>query len=243
MNIKERIEEEMGDIPESQAIQEYLGISKILNITFALISDQISEYISLKHGPILDLGSGLGDLAFELGLRYPHFRVIGLDISEAMLKMATTSLKETSLNNIEFTLGDAHALDFKDKSMELVVSHGAMHHWKDVKTVLKEIHRVLTPNGLAYISDLYRNAPTDVVKQVADMLTENQAKAFTNSVNAAYLPQELREMLDALGINNFSISEQKFSRKTIVKNIKKLRSAAVKSDRFNELYLNLIIQK
>ena len=54
MVIRERIEEEMGDIPESQAIQEYIGISKIMGITYALIADQISEHIQLKQGPVLD---------------------------------------------------------------------------------------------------------------------------------------------------------------------------------------------
>ncbi|MBW1847361.1 MAG: class I SAM-dependent methyltransferase [Deltaproteobacteria bacterium] len=243
MVIRERIEEEMGDIPESQAIQEYIGISKIMGITYALIADQISEHIQLKQGPVLELGTGLGNLTIEIGLRYPHLHVIGLDISENMVKLATQSLKETSLNTIEFVVGDAHTLDFKDESVELVVSHGAMHHWMDAKTVLSEIHRVLLPGGLAYISDLRRDAPMDVVHQVTGLLSKHQATAFTNSVKAGYLPKELKDMLTDLCINDFSINEQKFSRKTIVKNMEKLRNATVKSNSFNELYLNLIIQK
>lgn len=243
MSIRERIEEEMGGIPKQEAIQEYIGVSKIMGITYCLIADQISEYIQLKQGPVLDLGTGLGNLATEIGKRYPHLHVIGLDISESMVKMAEQSIKEIPSHHLEFITGDAHALDFKDESVELIVSHGAMHHWRNVKTVLKEIYRVLMPNGLAYISDLHRNAPMDVVKQVADMLTENQAKAFINSVHAGYMPEELKAMLVDLNIPDFSIHGQKFSRKTIVKNMKKLRSATVKSDRFNELYLNLIIQK
>jgi len=243
MVIRERIEEEMGDIPESQAIQEYIGISKIMGITYPLIADQISEHIQLKQGPVLNLGTGLGNLTIEIGHRYPHLHVIGLDISESMIKIAAESLKETSLNTIEFIVGDAHALDFKDESVELIVSHGAMHHWMDAKTVLSEIYRVLIPNGLAYISDLRRDAPMDIVQQVTGMLSEHQTMAFTNSVNAGYLPEELKHMLTDLGITGFSIHEQKFSRKTIVKNMEKLRSAAVKSDKFNKLYLNLIIKK
>ena len=243
MAIRERIEEEMGDIPEQEAIKEYIGISKIMGITYPLIADQISEHIQLKQGPALDLGTGLGNLAIEIAHRYPHLHVIGLDISDSMVKMATKSLKETSLNTIEFVVGDAHILDFKDESVELVVSHGAMHHWMDAKTVLSEIHRVLMPGGLAYISDLRRDAPMDVVHQVTDMLTEHQATAFTNSVKAGYLPEELKDMLTDLGITGLSIHEQKFSRKTIVKNMETLRNAAVKSNSFNELYLNLIITK
>jgi len=243
MDIKERIEEEMGDIPEREAIQEYIGVSKIMGITYSLIADQVSDYIKLKRGPVLDLGSGLGNLTAEIGHRYPDLRVIGLDISESMIQMAVQSIKEGPIQNVEFITGDAHMLEFPDKSIELVVSHGAMHHWKDVKTVLNEIHRVLIPEGLAYISDLRRDAPPDVVQQVADMLNEHQAMAFTNSVKAAYLPEELKEICADLNINDFSVHDQKFSRKTIIKNMKRLRSTAVKSDRFNELYLNLIIQK
>jgi ubiquinone/menaquinone biosynthesis C-methylase UbiE len=243
MAIRERIEEEMGDIPEQIAIQEYIGISNIIGITYSLFADQISEYIQLKHGPILDLGTGLGNLAIEIAHRYPHLNVIGLDISESMIKMAEQSLKDTSLNAVEFIVGDAHVIDFKDKSIELIVSHGAMHHWKDAKTVFSEIHRVLMPGGLAYISDLRRDAPMDVVQQVTDILNDHQARAFINSVNAGYLPKELRDVLTDFDIGDFSIHEQKFSRKAIVKNMERLRSASVKSDRFNELYLNLIIQK
>jgi len=240
MSTKERIEEEMGDIPEEQAIQEYIGVSKIMGITYSLIADQIAEYIRLKSGPILDVGSGLGNLAIEIGNRYPHLPVIGLDISKSMVEMARGSL---SSGNIDFIVGDAHTIDLHDTSVELVVSHGAMHHWRDAKTVLKEIYRVLMPNGLVYISDLRRDAPHDVVRNVAGMLNEHQAKAFINSVNAGYLPKELNDILVDLNIPDFSVHEQKFSRKTIVKNMTILRSAAVKSDRFNKLYLNLVIQK
>jgi ubiquinone/menaquinone biosynthesis C-methylase UbiE len=243
MPVKERVEEEMGNIPEEEAIQEYIGISKIMGITYSLMADQISEYIQLNSGPVLDLGSGLGNLTIEIGHRFPGLRVIGIDISKKMVKLASSSLKDMLLNNVQFITGDAHALNFHDESVEMVISQGAMHHWKNTPTVLKEIYRVLAPNGLAYISDLRRDAPLDIVQSVTDMLNKHQANAFTSSVKAAYLPEELNDILTDLKITDFSIYEQNFSRKTIVKNLKLLRSTAVKSDRFNKLYLNLIIRK
>ena len=243
MSAKERLEEEIGVSSEEEAIREYIGIANIIGITYSLIADHISEFIQLKHGPAIDLGTGLGSLAIEIAKRYPYLKVIGLDISESILKQAKKYADEQNISNIAFKVCDVHSLDFPDNSAELIVSQGSMHHWRDVKRALKEIYRVLMPAGLAFISDLKADAPAEVVGEVVGLLNKAQAKGFMNSINASYLPKEVEGMLNDLGIIDYSVCEQKFSRRVIIKNLDKIRKSANRFDRYNKLHLNILIKK
>ena len=133
--------------------------------------------------------------------------------------------------------------DIDDNSIDLVVSHGSIHHWRDVQAAFSEIYRVLKPGGLAYLNDLRRDAPQEIVEEVKTSLPPSQAKGFINSIQAAYIPEELRTMLSGLGIRDFEVSEQKFSRETIFKNIGILRRNSSRSADYNKLSQSILIRK
>lgn len=240
---RERLEEEFELEDEAEAVKEYSYITSVISVNYSLMADELSKLANSQEGFAVDLGSGLGDLAIEVGRRYPKLNITGIDISQEALTRATEKAKAENLNNVNFQLADVHHLPFENNSLDLVVSHGSIHHWKDPSQAFGEIYRVLKPGALAYLSDLRRDAPEQTVKEVETNLPPNQARGFINSVRASYVPEELKEMLERVGIKNFEVSGQRFSRDTILKNKDKLRTVAMRSADYPKLSQTIIIRK
>ncbi len=228
---------------EDQAFQEYVYITSVISVNYFLIADEISKLGDFSIGLAVDLGSGLGDLAMAIAKRYPELKVKGLDISKKAIQEATSRVKNDNLNNVDFQLADIHSLPFEDNSVDLVVSHGAVHHLKDPAKAFSEVYRILKPDALAYLTDLRRDAPEEIVKEVAASLSENQVRGFMNSIKASYIPEELREILVNLGIRDFCVNGQSFSRETIIKNKDKLRKASMRKADYTKLSQTITIRK
>ncbi|MFT8871131.1 MAG: demethylmenaquinone methyltransferase [Sporolactobacillus sp.] len=96
----------------------------------------------------LDVCCGTGDWALSLAHAVgPSGHVIGLDFSENMLKVAAVKIKKAKATNIEFVHGDAMQLPFVDNSFDRVTIGFGLRNVPDYLTVLKEMRRVLKPNG------------------------------------------------------------------------------------------------
>lgn len=243
MERRERLEEEFELEDEEQAFKDYAYIAFILSVNYSLIADELSKLGNFQKGLGIDIGTGLGDLAIEVARRYPALKVTGIDISQKAIETATNRAKQENINNVNFQLADVHNLPFEDNSVDLVLSHGTIHHLKDPSKAFQEIYRILKSNGIAYLTDLRRDAPRDIVKEVEKNLPLSQAKGFINSIHASYIPQELKDILIKLGIKNFDVSEQKFSRDTIFKNIDKLRKTPMRNVNYTKLSQIAIIKK
>ena len=121
------------------------------------VYQHISRNLPLKnHGILIDIGTGPGFLARLIAQKYPGLKVIGVDLSETMIKIAEKKKKNSV--NLDFKVMDANNLEFPDSSADYVVSTLTAHHWKTPLKVLNEIYRVLKPGGLCWIFDGYSGA-------------------------------------------------------------------------------------
>jgi SAM-dependent methyltransferase len=105
---------------------------------------------------ILDVGCGPGHLAYELADRYA-FDVTGIDLDPGMIDRAIArgaSRGDGELRPPTFLVADAAALPFPDESFDLVVSTLSTHHWDDVDAGLRELARVVRPEGRILIWEL-----------------------------------------------------------------------------------------
>lgn len=106
-----------------------------------------------KNNPktILDIATGTGDFAFE-ALRLNPDKVIGVDISEGMLAVGQEKVKKRQLTHImELTYGDSENLPFEESSFDGVTVSFGVRNFENLDLGLKNIHRVLKPEGLAVI--------------------------------------------------------------------------------------------
>ena len=98
---------------------------------------------------VLDLGCGTGVVARALAAR-PGFsgRVIGIEQSPAFVEVARRFADEEGVGErVEFRVGDVHALDLRDTSVDAVIAHTTISHVTDPLGVLNEAARVLRPGG------------------------------------------------------------------------------------------------
>jgi len=136
-------------IPTPGAIIFNATVSIVLRKPEAKIAKEIMK--KMRSGTIIDLGSGPGYLSIDIARRSPGLQVYGIDLSRQMVKIARRHAK--GVGNARFVFGNAAKLPFKDNFIDLVISTGALHHWKMPRLVFDECYRVLKPGQEAWIYD------------------------------------------------------------------------------------------
>ena len=142
------------------------------------------DYVKLAPRRILDAGSGPPRRLFAK--RYPKAQVIAVDFSLAMLQSAKKRLFER--NRPAAVCADLASLPLGDASLDLAWSNMALHWLGEPLAALRELHRVLAPEGLLMFSTL---GP--------DTLKELRAAAGERRVHAFLDMHDLGDMLVACG--------------------------------------------
>lgn len=103
-------------------------------------------------GSLIDLGCGDGSfIRYAVG-RYPDLNGYGIDISAVGIAMADAMRRDTpSRDRQYFLIRDMAATGMLYENFDHAVSLGSMEHCLDIPRVLKEVHRILKPDGTLYI--------------------------------------------------------------------------------------------
>lgn len=110
-----------------------------------------------KHKPlkILDVATGTGDLIIEMIKLKPE-KIVGVDISEEMLRMAREKISLKYQPGVELKKGSAEDIPFKSNSFDTVTSAFGVRNFEDLELGLKEMLRILEPGGIAAILEFSR---------------------------------------------------------------------------------------
>jgi ubiquinone/menaquinone biosynthesis C-methylase UbiE len=104
---------------------------------------------------VLDLGSGAGfDVLLAARKVGPTGRVVGVDMTDAMLERARSNAATMGLENVEFRKGDIESLPVDDGQFDVVLSNCVLNLCPDKDRALREIHRVLKAGGKLAVSDM-----------------------------------------------------------------------------------------
>ena len=103
------------------------------------------EAFPQKPKRLLDIGCGSGlyfpamhDIADE---------IVGIDISDGMLKAAQELVDKKGYKNIKLQNASAEELPFDDDSFDAVIGFDVLHHVPNIKKAMAEANRVLMPGG------------------------------------------------------------------------------------------------
>lgn len=161
---------------------------------------------------VLDVCCGTGDLTLELAGRLsPGGQIVGCDFSEPMLDLAREKAAERGAAGVRFEWADALSLPYDDDRFDTVTVGFGLRNFADWDKGLREMARVLKPNGKLVILEFTK--PTrppfstfyslwfDRLAPVLGKLSDNpEAYAYlTESLKTFPGPRELAERMDTAG--------------------------------------------
>lgn len=159
-------------------------------IVYRGLAQEIIEKYSITNGLCLDIGSGTGMLGIELARR-TRLNVLLLDVEKNVLVNGLENAEYFKVRDRVLAVqADVHTLPFRQGSLNLIVSRGAIPFWRDVVKAFKEIHRVLATGGVAFIGGGF---PKCIPKRLLEEF-ESRRKSFFNGPGKQYLPLEKWEM-------------------------------------------------
>ena len=149
---------------------------------------------------ILDIGCGDGKITAELAKKVPSGSVVGLDVSEEMIRFAGDKYKDCS--NLSFQRGDASCLLYKNE-FDYVVSFSCLHWVKDHLPVLAGIHRSLRSAGRVLLQFGGIGNAAEVFSAFDEILKSGEwqryFKEFENPYNFCR-PEDYRTLLQSAGL-------------------------------------------
>jgi ubiquinone/menaquinone biosynthesis C-methylase UbiE len=101
----------------------------------------------VKDKVVLDIasGSGYGTLALAKTAK----KVYGVDVNQDAVTYAQANF---AAKNVQYLVGDGEKIPLEDNSVDVVVTFETIEHIDDYKQFIKEVSRVLKPDGLAIVS-------------------------------------------------------------------------------------------
>jgi DNA binding domain, excisionase family len=133
----------------------------------ALRDTVISRFTPPAGSQVADIGTGTGYLAKSLA-KYAG-KVWAIDSSTAMLEVASSSINKLNLTNIELLVGDALDLPLEDNSQDMVFANLLLHHLLEPALAIREMFRVLKPNGRIIITDVSQHTHQWVKQEKFDV--------------------------------------------------------------------------
>ena len=143
LNMMDYEDEWLEGLPES-AIESFAGTGNPFSLG------------EIKPGDhVVDIGSGAGlDSLIAARMAGKNGRVIGVDMTPAMLEKAQRNADKVGLENVTFRQGYGEDLPVEDKWADVVISNGVLNLMPDKQAGLREMARVLKKTGALQLGDI-----------------------------------------------------------------------------------------
>ena len=143
LNMMDYENEWLEGLPES-AIESFAGTGNPFSLG------------EIKPGDhVVDIGSGAGlDSLIAARMAGKNGRVIGVDMTPAMLEKAQRNADKVGLENVTFRQGYGEDLPVEDKWADVVISNGVLNLMPDKQAGLREMARVLKKTGALQLGDI-----------------------------------------------------------------------------------------
>lgn len=147
-SVREEFTEQADSYADSSLLTDSNKVKKLVEST------NISS-----DAQVLEVATGPGHVA--RGFATICETVVGIDLTEAPLRIAEQKREESDLKNIHFIRSDAELLPFDKNTFDAVVSRLALHHLQTPKIALQEMKRVCHPEGVVAIDDIIVSEHTE----------------------------------------------------------------------------------
>ena len=135
-------------------------------------------------GKIMDVGCGFGGLNIVLAHRFVDSEIVGIDLSDPLLRLANQSAQAAGLDDrVTFEKADVHQIPYDDDSFDVVINTNMVHLVNDPVQMLNEIERILVPDGCLFIADVRRSWIGLLDKTFKSALTLDEARELVGRSN------------------------------------------------------------
>jgi ubiquinone/menaquinone biosynthesis C-methylase UbiE len=132
-----------------------------------------------QRGRILDVGCGSGAMNLVLAQRFPDSEIVGIDLSEPLLRWAREGAEVANLGaRVVFERADVQAMPYDDDAFDVAINTNMLHLVEDPIQMLDEIERVLAPGAFLFIADLRRSWLGLFEREIQSALTAPEAAAL-----------------------------------------------------------------
>jgi ubiquinone/menaquinone biosynthesis C-methylase UbiE len=180
----------------------------------AAVGNPFQEGI-IRHGDtVLDLGCGAGvDLLVSSLLVGAEGKVIGVDMTPAMVEKAKEHVAKAKATHVKVMQGSIEKLDLEDESIDVVISNGAINLAGCKEDVFSEMFRVLKPGAILSFADMI-----DTAQEERCCSTQATQDDWANCVAGTLKKEKLLEALQQAGfveavchgVNHYQTSDTTF---------------------------------
>jgi len=150
---------------------------------------------------VVDIGSGAGLDCFIAAEKVgPLGRVIGIDMTQAMIDKATSNARKNGFANVDFRLAEAENMPLQDASADWIISNCVINLSPDKPSVFREAFRVLKKGGRLSVSDIMVN---DLPKPL-----RWSSALYAACVSGAIAEDEYVKGLMQAGFDNVRVTER-----------------------------------
>lgn len=151
---------------------------------------------------VLDLGSGAGFDCFLAARKVGESgRVIGVDMTPAMLERARSNAEKGGFKNVEFREGQIESLPVADGEVDVIISNCVINLSPDKAQVFGEAYRALKPGGRLFVSDI-------VLKQPLPWFIRRSTAMYSACISGALLESEYLGAMQAAGFTEITIGKR-----------------------------------
>ena len=163
-----------------------------------------TQYALIKPGDtVIDLGSGAGNDCFVArSVTGEAGRVIGIDMTDAMIDKARANARKLGYTNVEFRLGDIEQMPVADGTADVVVSNCVMNLVPDKRKAFGETFRITRPGGHFSISDI-------VLLGALPEEVQRDAALYAGCISGAVQKGEYLQIIRDAGFVNVKIQKER----------------------------------
>jgi ubiquinone/menaquinone biosynthesis C-methylase UbiE len=163
-----------------------------------------TEFANIKISDVvIDLGSGAGNDAFVArSIVGEKGKVIGIDMTEAMIERARENNDKLGFNNVEFRLGEIEKIPMASNKANVIVSNCVLNLVPNKEKAFSEIYRILKNEGHFCISDIV------LIGEIPEKL-KKVAEMYAGCVSGAIQKEEYLSIIKNAGFSNINIKKEK----------------------------------
>ena len=172
--------------------------------------DRFREYFpDFSEGHVFDLGCGPGDIPIRFARVFPSCRIIGVDASAPMVRLAEAAVQQAGLSD-RITFRCERFQDLAGVSVaDAAISNSLVHHVRNPLQFWHTLRLVVKPGSPVLVMDLLRPDSPEEAQTVVDRYAAKEPEIlrrdFYHSLLAAFTEDEVAAQLAEMNLSRLMV--------------------------------------